>query len=262
MRRFLIVDDNIALAENLAEIIADADVGEAVLAESGARALVLLADTRFDVLVSDVRMAGMSGVELLQRVRLVDPGLPVILMTAYTTDEELLSAEPAGILSVLHKPVPIGRLLELLVHARRDGIVALAGPHTELRDGLAETMRSNGFAPVAVGSRAETASLGGPPFVVVVDIRTLSDLDGDALLDVFTDSQGLPILAVVTERQRSRTPRERDVFTSWSAEEGLMTDLEGLCAARGHEQSTQPWRSPVSGTGSMSAGQKKSAHCS
>lgn len=118
MRKFLIVDDNIALAENLAEIIADADVGEAVLAESGAQALVLAADIQFDALVSDVRMPNMSGVELFQRMRLVDPGLPAVLITANTTSDELISARQQGILCILPKPVPIARLLDLLIHAR------------------------------------------------------------------------------------------------------------------------------------------------
>ncbi len=127
MRRFLIVDDNIALAENLAEIIAIANFGEAVLAESGVQALVLAADTQFEALVSDVRMPDMSGIELFKRMRVVDPGLPGVLMAAYCTDYEVSLARHEGILCIIPKPVPIARMLELLAHARRDR-VALVGP--------------------------------------------------------------------------------------------------------------------------------------
>lgn len=139
MRKFLIVDDNVALAENLAEIIADADMGEVVLADSGVRALGLAAGTQFDALVSDVRMPDMSGLELCLRMRLVDPGLPAVLMTALSAGDESLSARQDGILCILPKPVPIACLLDLLSHAtRRDGAVEPVGPHTVPRDSYVE----------------------------------------------------------------------------------------------------------------------------
>lgn len=232
MRNFLIVDDNLALADNLAEIIADANVGEAVLAESGVRALVMAADTRFDALVSDVRMPNMSGVQLVQRMRLVDPGLPVVLVTAFTTDDDLRSARREGVLSLLPKPVPIARLLELLGRARRDGVVALVGPDTTLRESLAEAMRSNGFAPVTACSLDEVAALDASPFAIVVDIRTLSRFEGDALLHVAKVLPRLPILTVATESQRPRPALQPDVFMASPDAEPLMHELESLCRLR------------------------------
>jgi len=232
MRKFLIVDDNLALADNLAEIIADADLGEPVLAEGGARALVLAAGTRFDVLISDVRMPNMSGIELVRRMRLVDPGLPVILVTAYTAADQLGSARHEGILCILPKPVPISRLLGLLAHARRDGVVALVGPETALRESLAEAMRSNGFAPVTAQSLAEVVTLGACPFAVVVDIRTLSDRDGDAFLLSAPALPEVPILTMARERQPSQLVRDRNASMTWPDPEHLMTQLESLCDRR------------------------------
>ena len=237
MRKFLIVDDNIALADNLAEIIADADLGEPMLADGGARALVLAADTRFDVLVSDVRMPNMSGVELVQRMRLVDSGLPAILVTAYTAACELGPLRHEGVLCILPKPVPIVRLLDLLACARRDGVVALVGPETALRDSLAEAMRSNGFAPVTARSLSEVATFGASPFAVVVDIRTLSDLDCDALLLMATTLLPLPILTVATKSQRSRPVPESYVSMAWPSPDHLMKELESLCDRRRFMQS-------------------------
>ena len=118
MSRFLIVDDNVAFAENLAEIIGDTG-DEAVVAASGARALELAARSRFDALVSDMRMPGMNGTEVVRRLRAIDADLPVIIMTAYTADEELEAVSRAGLLAVLPKPVPLPRLLELLAGATR-----------------------------------------------------------------------------------------------------------------------------------------------
>lgn len=73
MRSILIVDDNRAFAENLAEIVSDAGVGTAEVADSGQRALELIAGKHFDALVTDMRMPKMNGAELIERARQIDP---------------------------------------------------------------------------------------------------------------------------------------------------------------------------------------------
>src|SRR5262245_58041804 len=138
MRHYLLVDDNLAFAENLAEIIADAGA-EATVVDSGERALALAAVTRFDALVSDMRMPTMGGAEVVRRIRRIDPGLPAIVVTAYTADNELESARQEGLLAVLSKPVVVPRLLEHLARARRDAIVALVEDDVALADNLTES---------------------------------------------------------------------------------------------------------------------------
>jgi CheY-like chemotaxis protein len=118
MSRFLIVDDNVAYAENLAEIIGDMG-DQAVVAGSGREALALAAESRFDALLSDMKMPEMSGTEVVRRLRAIDAGLPVIIMTAYTADDELETVRRAGLVAVLPKPVPVPELLQLLAGATR-----------------------------------------------------------------------------------------------------------------------------------------------
>src|SRR5579859_2009935 len=120
MRSYLIVDDNTAFAENLAEILTDAG-DEAVIAPSGEGAIELVRARRFDALLCDMRMPDMGGAEVVHRLRRIDPGLPAIVITAYTTDDQLVAAWREGLLAVLPKPVPVPRLLDLLRVARRDG---------------------------------------------------------------------------------------------------------------------------------------------
>ncbi|HEX8953477.1 MAG TPA: response regulator, partial [Polyangia bacterium] len=159
-RRYLIVDDNVAFAENLAEIIADAGDAEAVVVDSGPRALELVKSQRFDALVSDMRMPIMNGAELVHRIRSADPELPAVVVTAYTADNELEAARQEGVLGVLPKPVPVPRLLDLLSSARRNGIVALVEDDVELADNLSEALRMHGFASVTAHSVIETERLG------------------------------------------------------------------------------------------------------
>ncbi|HUJ29000.1 MAG TPA: response regulator [Myxococcales bacterium] len=196
MRTHLFVDDNVAFAENLAEIIRD-DGDEVVVAESGAQALELARDTRFDALVTDMRMPVMSGAKLVHEIRRVDPGLPAIVVTAYTGETDLLAAREEGLLAVLPKPVPIERLAALLKVARRNGLVALVEDDHALADNLAEALRDRGFSAVMAHSVAEADRLGGVrPFAALVDLRMPDGPDGAALQTLTARMPGLPVLVM------------------------------------------------------------------
>ncbi|HET9450273.1 MAG TPA: response regulator, partial [Aggregicoccus sp.] len=88
MGRFLLLDDNRAFAENLAEILEDSG-HEATVVTSGEEALAAARERRYDALLTDMRMPVMSGAELVHRIRSVDPGLPALVVTAYSGDEDL-----------------------------------------------------------------------------------------------------------------------------------------------------------------------------
>jgi DNA-binding NtrC family response regulator len=163
MRRILVVDDNLAFAENLAEIIGDAGAGEAVVAESGARALELIQTTRFDAMVTDMRMPRMSGAELIREARRIDPGLAVIVVSAFSGDDQLTTVGHEGVLSVLPKPVPMERVVALVARARRNGVVALVEDDVALADNLAEALRDRGFGSVIAHSLSETERITAVP---------------------------------------------------------------------------------------------------
>lgn len=196
MRKYLLVDDNLAFAENLAEILRDAGA-EVTVAEGGASALELARATRFAALVTDMRMPVMSGARLVHEIRRVDPGLPAIVVTAYTGENDLLAARDEGLLAVLPKPVPIDQLVELLGVARRDGLVALVEDDVAFADNLAEALRDRGFSAVTARSVAETERLGGVrPFAALVDLRLPGGPDGEAFRRLLERLPNLPVVVM------------------------------------------------------------------
>jgi CheY-like chemotaxis protein len=196
MKRFLFVDDNLVFAENLAEIVRD-NGDEVAVANGAARAIELIRERRFDALVTDMRMPVMNGAGLVHEIRRVDPGLPAIVVTAYTEEVDLLAARQEGLLAVLPKPVPIDVLLFLLAASRRDGLVALVEDDAALADNLTEALRERGFSAVTASSLAETSRLGGvQPFAAVVDLRMPGTPDGAALRLLLDRIPQLPVLVV------------------------------------------------------------------
>jgi CheY-like chemotaxis protein len=195
MRRYLLVDDNAAFAENLAEILVDTGA-EASVAHSGELALALLQTSRYDAIVSDMRMPAMGGAELIHRARAIDPALPAIVITAYTADNELAAARREGLLAVLSKPVPIPRLVNLLAAARRNGVVAIVEDDGALADNLTEALRGRGFAAITAHSVLEADHLGVRPFAGIVDLRVPGGPDGEAMRRLATEFPGLPLLVI------------------------------------------------------------------
>jgi len=196
MKKYLLVDDNLAFAENVAEILRDGGA-EVTVAEGGVKALELARQTRFDALVTDMRMPVMNGAKLVHEIRSVDPGLPAIVITAYTGEADLLAAREEGLLAVLPKPVPIEKLIALLATARRNGLVALVEDDSALADNLTEALRDRGFSAVTARSVSEAKRLGGvKPFVALVDLRVPGGPDGAALHRLLERIPELPVLVM------------------------------------------------------------------
>jgi len=196
IRRYLIVDDNRAFAENVAEILRDSGA-EVEVASDGVEALQRLVPERFAAMLTDMKMPGMDGATLVQAARRVDPGLPVVAITAYSQDADLEHARRQGMLSVLPKPVPILPLMQTLRVARRNALVALVEDDLALSDNLSEALRSRGFTSVTANTVLQADQIGPwRPFAAIVDLRLEGGPDGEAMRRLALHFPALPMLVI------------------------------------------------------------------
>ncbi len=100
--RILVVDDEESMCQYLA-ILLGKEGYEVVTANSGAAALRALEQAPCDVVLTDIQMPGMDGIQLLKGVRAVDPQTPVIIMTAYASEQTAIDAVNLGAFSYLQK---------------------------------------------------------------------------------------------------------------------------------------------------------------
>jgi DNA-binding NtrC family response regulator len=122
--RILVVDDDPG-QRSLLDSFLRGQGFEIVLADSGERALELLPGGNFSMMISDVRMPGLSGLETLRRVRHNFPTLPVLLVTAYADIREAVIAMRDGALNYLAKPIDLD---ELLATVRQTTGIAQSAP--------------------------------------------------------------------------------------------------------------------------------------
>jgi DNA-binding NtrC family response regulator len=111
--RILIVDDDPG-QRSLLESFLKSQAFETVAVESGDRALVALRAEPFDLMISDVRMPGISGLETLRRARQEHAMLPVLLVTAYADIREAVGAMRDGAVNYLPKPIDLDELLAIV----------------------------------------------------------------------------------------------------------------------------------------------------
>lgn len=109
----MVVDDDPHILEVLDARLSAA--GHDTIRSTGAsHALEILRHRRVDLLITDVRMPGMGGMELLEAVRAVCPELPVILLTAYGTIPDAVRAIKAGAVEYITKPFDGRQLLRTI----------------------------------------------------------------------------------------------------------------------------------------------------
>lgn len=120
MSSILIVDDDPQLRESFERLLREEGY-EVRSASSGEAALESVAQAVPDLIVMDVRLPGMSGMETFQAVREVAPKLPVIIMTAYGTTDTAIEATKLGAFDYVLKPFDIPELLGLIQQALEAG---------------------------------------------------------------------------------------------------------------------------------------------
>ncbi len=111
----LIVDDEEAPRKSL-ELIFKNDY-HILSASDGPTAIKLAQENRVDVAVSDIRMAGMSGIEVLERLKFVDPGIEVVMLTAFETTDTIRQALKLRACDYLNKPFDVSALRSAVANA-------------------------------------------------------------------------------------------------------------------------------------------------
>jgi DNA-binding NtrC family response regulator len=114
--RVLLVDDEPELRRLLRRTLVRAGF-EVVEASDGRAALEAARLAHFDVVISDIRMPHMGGLELMERLQLEDPGMPVVLMSGSAELSNRQSAVDVGAFDYLAKPSGLGRVQSVALRA-------------------------------------------------------------------------------------------------------------------------------------------------
>src|SRR5215510_3604765 len=116
MSKLLLIDDEADVQYSFQRIFDSPEI-ELTTASSGEEGLKLIPKIKPDLVLMDIRMGGMSGLETLRRIRQMDSKLLVILMTAYGTTQTAIEAMKLGAYDYLLKPFDVVKLKEIITNA-------------------------------------------------------------------------------------------------------------------------------------------------
>ncbi|MBI3008985.1 MAG: response regulator [Candidatus Omnitrophica bacterium] len=109
--RILIVDDDKLVRWSLIEVL-NKNGYEATSTETGEEAINKIEDARFDLVITDLRLPGIGGFEVLNRVKEINPSTKVIMITAYGSEGVANEAREKGAELFVNKPFEINRIRE------------------------------------------------------------------------------------------------------------------------------------------------------
>lgn len=187
--RVLVVDDMESVRDAIADLLATRGY-EAVTAASGAAALARLKSEYFDVMLCDVRMPELSGLELLSQALLIDRDLPVLMLTGINDVSTARDALARGAMDYLKKPIELNDL---------DHAVRAAAHHRR------NTARRTPAAGTPVVNTQSVELQGGPlaeRWVPVAESRyrlwVVMQPDGEHVWAAVDEPSGLPEGSVLT----------------------------------------------------------------
>src|SRR4029077_8633712 len=125
--KILVVDDEQSMAQFLA-IVLRKEGYQVTTVHNGRDALERVKAENFDVVITDIKMPGMDGIQLLQGIKKHDPTLPVVIMTAYASQQSAIDA------------VNLGAFQYLIKNAKNDEIKLVVCNAIEMRRVRAENL--------------------------------------------------------------------------------------------------------------------------
>jgi DNA-binding NtrC family response regulator len=197
----LIVDDDQRMTRTLADILR-LDGHEVVEAASGSQALEKIQAQVFDCVLTDVRMPEMDGVELHHQMRQIQPGLPVMLMTAYAADTLTRQGLEEGVVGVLDKPLDIIHLLGFLASLAKNRTIVIVDDDPDFCKTLEDILLLRRFKVAQVTDPHVNVDLiTADAQVILLDLKFNGITGVDVLKDIRKNNPTLPVLLVTGYRQ-------------------------------------------------------------
>ena len=111
--KILVVDDSPQISKALNDLLSASGYSVRT-APSGERALQILESTAFDLIITDLKMTGMTGIELAKQVLQKSPSLPVVILTGYGDMDSVITALRLGVADYLKKPFSIDEVMSVV----------------------------------------------------------------------------------------------------------------------------------------------------
>jgi diguanylate cyclase (GGDEF)-like protein len=179
----LIVDDDISLLETIGDVFQDKGYNVAMV-EDGHRAIRLVSSRYFDVVLIDLRMPGINGLETYKKIKEITPTAAVIMMTGDSKEELVKKAIEEGAYAVIYKPFNVKRVIKVVEEAVKKPVILIVDDRIEDRETLRDILDGKGYRTVLAKDGYEAVGFAqkGNFDVILLDIK-MPGMDGVETLE-------------------------------------------------------------------------------
>lgn len=140
----LIVDDEVGMRETLSDILEDMGYHVAIAAD-GYEAIQKVKENYFDIILMDVKMPGINGVDTFKEIKKLRPETAVVMMTAYAVDDRISEAIRDGAYGVLYKPLDMRKMMELVEDIRAGGHILVVDEDPKVHAIFKDVLEPRGY---------------------------------------------------------------------------------------------------------------------
>lgn len=187
--RILVVDDDALLLDLLVDTLTSIGY-DAVAAPGGVEALQILKDQRFDLMITDIKMPDVDGIQLLKKVRRYYSRMPVLFITGVVMPEIVGQAAPDGVLAKPFRISQIERLIEDALNKKSDKFapkpprILIVDEDEEFGASLSDALSYHHCLPFRVAhAKAAMQELENGTIDAVITNDTLTDTTSASLID-------------------------------------------------------------------------------
>ena len=197
----LIVDDDRRMANTLSDIL-NVKGYNAEVAYSGRGAIKKVESGSFDFILTDVKMPDIDGVKFYKTIKVRKPDIPVVLMTAYSTDSLVKEGLDAGVVATLTKPLDINAILSFLSMLKKENTIVIVDDDPKFAKTLAGILKKRGFIVIEVTDISNLDdTLIQNNKIVVLDMK-LGSVNGlDVLKDIKKKHPDMPVILITGYRK-------------------------------------------------------------
>ncbi len=200
--KVLVVDDDRRMVRTISDILA-AKGYRAMAALTGEEAVAMVREEKPDCVLMDVKMPGMDGVEALKIMKGIAPELPVVLMSAYSTEEQSAEARLQGAYSILTKPIDIQQLLSFLSLLKREQSILVVDDDPAFCSTLRDILQSRSYKVETEDDPEKALQLMEEKYklVVLLDLKVGNPNSLDTLRDIRLRYPTKPVILVTGYRE-------------------------------------------------------------
>ncbi len=229
-KKILVVDDNSEYCESVLDVLA-IEGYDAVGVNDGFKAIDAVSEDSFDLVLMDIKMPGMDGIDTFKKLKKISSKTPTIIMSAFTLEDRISEGLRSGVFGAFQKPINYDRLFCSIERAFPDGaLVLIADNNKESCFSLRDVLDGKGYRVVTARDGEIAVQLvREKKFDIIILDSQLPDINGTKTYQTISGIRpDVPIISITENKEEAGGIADKSAENDFYAFLEKPLDMESL----------------------------------